>query len=433
MYTVSFFTFGCKLNQAETAILVEDFISRGYKVVPWGNGSDVSVVNTCTVTGRADAKCRQAIRRILYRFSDTTIVVIGCFSQINSNEISSIAGVDYIFGVQEKLRFFNHFPGPGKLTYPKICVTPVNTEKEDVTYKSGNYLDHTRAFLKIQTGCNNRCSYCIVPLARGPSRSVSFEDVIHQSRTLVNNGFKEIVLTGIHVGEYGKEWEGHSLLPKLLLRLVKIKNLERIRLTSLEPAHLTDELIDCVASNEKICNHFHISLQSGSDRILVTMNRSYTTDRFRRIVDNISMRINSFGLGTDIITGFPGETDKLFEETFQFVDQLPFTYFHVFPFSPRNGTKAALMSNQIEPRIRIERAKRLRTLSEQKKKMFMQQWLHQTVNVLFENRSFKGFMSGFSSEYFRVKIPYDELMINELIPVRIHEISIPFAIGKTIL
>ena len=419
MYTAAFRTLGCKLNQAETAMLVQDFEAHGYRVISWDEGADVSVLNTCTVTGRTDSKCRQAIRHILKIRSDTTVLVVGCYSQIAAEEIAQIPGVDYIFGNQEKFHVFDSFHGPGKKPLPNIFVTPINNRNVVIPHPVGDYLNHTRAFLKIQSGCDRRCSYCIVPLVRGPSRSVSEEQVVAQAKTLVQRGYKEIVLTGVHVGYYGKEIDGTSHLPRIIQALTKIKNLGRLRLSSLDPEDVTDDLLDCMKQNEKVCRHFHIPLQSGSNQILRAMNRSYSTEIFAEIIDKVKSRFQTFGLGTDIIAGFPGETETLFNETCRFVQTIPFTYFHVFPFSLRKGTEAASLPDPVPSNMIHKRVKELRLLGQIKKNSFSHQWLNKDVCVLLEGRNTNGWMGGFTSEYLRVEIPFEEKWANQFTEVRI--------------
>jgi len=420
MYTVSFRTFGCKLNQAETAAIVRDFENHGYRVVPREKRADVFVLNTCTVTGRSDAKCRRAIRHALKQNPKTTVIVVGCYPQVAAEEICEIQGVDYVLGTTEKLNIFDHFRAPGKLFRPNCCITPVEHLKVAVS-PTGNYLDHTRAFLKIQDGCDHRCSYCIVPLARGPNRSIPPEEVVRQAETLAQREFKEIVLTGVHIGAYGKEFGKGSLLPDLLHRLIKVEGLDRIRLSSMDPEDITDELLKCMIESEKICRHFHIPLQSGCDAILRAMNRRYTTGMFREKAEKILHTFGDVGLGTDVIVGFPGETENMFEQTTRFIEDLPFTYLHIFPFSPRNSTTAASMPHQTAPKIRTERANKLRSLGQRKKEQFIRRWTDKVVQVLLEGRNHNGWMGGFSSEYLRVEVPYQESFRNQLVEVRIKE------------
>jgi len=421
MTTVSFHTFGCKLNQAETASLAQEFEDHGYRIVGNGRAADVVVLNTCTVTARSDAKCRQAIRHAIALNPSATVIVVGCYSQVAADEISHIGGVDYVLGSEEKFRIFDHFPGPGKLSHPSIHIAPVGQLKK-TSGKPGHYFNHTRAFLKIQDGCSHRCSYCIVPLARGPSRSIPAEEVMQQASTLIQRGYQEIVLTGVHIGMYGRDLKNGHSLPRLLKKLLALQKLRRLRLSSLDPEEITEELLEVVKSDERICRHFHIPLQSGSDAVLSAMNRQYTTLEFQKKLEILVSEFGDVGLGTDIIAGFPGESEHHFEETCRFIHDLPFTYLHVFPFSPRRGTRAFTMPNPVEPKIRMERAAKLRALGERKKKLFMEKWTGRKVEVLLEARNLKGWMQGFSSHYLRVEVPYHPALKNQLVLVKVEKV-----------
>ncbi|NQT27121.1 tRNA (N(6)-L-threonylcarbamoyladenosine(37)-C(2))-methylthiotransferase MtaB [candidate division KSB1 bacterium] len=419
MPTVTFKTLGCKLNQAETAILTRVFLQNGYEVVQADEIADVAVINTCTVTGRSDAKCRQAIRSILRQNPQTTVIVTGCYSQVAASEIEAIPGVDYVLGVPDKLSLFDHFPGPGKREFPFVQVSEQDATGQSLPNQSGDYRDQTRAFLPIQTGCDRSCSYCIVPIARGPSRSLDDADVLRHADQLIQNGYKEIVLTGVHVGDFGKDRSDKSELSGLLRQLVQLDPSVRFRLSSLDPDDLNETLIETIANHPQICRHFHVAMQSGSDSILKSMNRRHTTRELREKVESVLQSLGSVGLGTDIIVGFPGETDALFLETVAFVEFMPFSYFHVFPYSMRKGTAAAEMVDQIPSRIRIERAKQLRTVGAKMKRDFMTSFIDKEVSVLFENKKIKNRISGLSSEYLRVEVPYNPELVNRIVKVKI--------------
>ena len=421
MPTVSFHTLGCKLNQAETAALAEQFTVRGYTVVPWGERADVSVLNTCTVTSRSDAKCRQAVSYALNLHPATTVVVTGCYSQVAARTLASLPGVDFVFGTYDKFRLFDVFPGPGKQPRAVVVVSVNPDAKASEGQPAGILPSHTRAFLRIQSGCNRRCAYCIVPLARGPSRSLPAEGIMEAADRLVENGCKEIVLTGTHIGDFGKDRNGQPGLPGLLLHLAGLHPDVRIRLSSLDPEDLGTPLLDAVASAPNACRHFHISLQSGSDAVLKAMHRSTTSGSIRNVVNRIASRLGKVGLGADVIVGFPGETDARFEETVRFIQALPFTYLHVFPFSPRSGTAAASMPDLLPSRLRNERAEHLRKVGFRKKNEFQELWIGSEVEVLIESRIDRGTMSGFSSEYVRVHVPADVRLVNTLARVRVEE------------
>ncbi len=422
LVTVTFKTLGCKLNQAETAMMMQDFREQGYTVVDSNEGADVTVVNTCTVTGRSDAKCRRAIRHALSKNPETTVIVTGCYSQSASQEIRKIDGVDYILGVDEKLDLFSYFPGPGKQDIPSVAVSPVKDRKEISAHSAGDYGEQTRAVLKIQNGCDNFCTYCIVPLVRGPSRSVASGEVLRQAESLVKRGFKEIVLTGVHVGEYGKKGNLPSRLPQLLDSLADIPGLYRIRLSSLEPENVTPELLDAVSRNPKICRHFHLSIQSGSPEILKAMGRRSDLEKIRSALSMVGRQFPDAGLGADIIVGFPGENEDHFKETRTLLQAYPFSYFHVFPFSKRPGTPAAAMKD-VAQKIKLNRAGQLRRLGEEKKNSFRKRWLGRLVEILPENRNDSGWMKGWTSEYLRVEIPFDSSLVNRPVKVRLVNIQ----------
>ncbi len=431
MNRVSFVTFGCKLNQSETAGLVRDFQDHGYEVASNVNEADVVVINTCTVTARSDAKCRRAIRRISRLNPEATIIVAGCYAQVSWSDIATIKGVDYIVGSDDKFHIFDFFHGPEKLSEPKIVVSDLENVRNAVC-KRGSFLNQTRAFLKIQDGCSNRCSYCIVPLTRGPNRSVPLENVIREAKALSDSGYREIVLTGVHIGDYGKDIEGRSLLVLLLKNLLKIRQIGRIRLSSLNVEDIDDDLLSVVSSTERICHHFHIPLQSGCDRILKAMNRKYSASDASRVIEKIARRFETIGLGTDIITGYPGETDSEFEQTYRFIKELPFSYLHVFPFSIRANTLAASAPDHVDPAVRTDRAERLRSLGKIKRMEFFKKHRTKEVDVLFENRNLGGYMKGLSSDYIRVKCRYMRKYINQIVKVKIVDVNSTEVVGRIV-
>ena len=412
-------TLGCKLNQADSAAMIQSFLDHGYRLTSSPESADVVVINTCTVTARADAKCRQEIRHVARVNPAATLIVSGCYPQASAQALAAIPGVDYILGVSEKASLFDHFSGPGKRPFPYVSVGDVREGPERAPTHPGLFPDQTRAYLTIQTGCNRRCSYCIVPLVRGPSRSFSSDFVLASAKTLIDRGFKEIVLTGVHVGDFGKDRSGRSELPDLLRRLVSLDPGVRWRLSSLDPEDLTEELIQAVADLPQVCRHFHVALQSGSDAILAAMGRRHTTDDFRQTLRRLHRVLGPVGLGADLIVGFPGETEALFEETVSLVRSSPFTYLHVFPFSPRPGTKAATLSGQIPPSIRLERARFLRHLGQEKKAEFLASLVGKTLQVLFETILSDGRMNGLSSEYARVVAPAEPEWMNRIVPIEI--------------
>jgi threonylcarbamoyladenosine tRNA methylthiotransferase MtaB len=419
--TVAFRTLGCKLNQAETAILRGQFAEKSYRIVPWGERADVTVVNTCTVTARSDSKCRQAVSHALKVNPETTVIVVGCYSQVSAESVRRLPGVDFVFGTRDKFSLFDHFPGPGKRPSPLVSVSPVRSETGEPRFLAGAFGEQTRAFLEIQNGCSRSCAYCIVPLARGPGRSLEPGRILEQARILVGKGYREIVLTGTHIGDFGKESGGRSRLPELIGSLCGLAGMGRIRLSSLDPEDLDETLIESVRSNPNVCRHFHLSLQSGSDAVLKAMNRNSPAGAVRRKVERLASTLGPAGLGADVITGFPGETDALFEETRSFLTSLPFTYLHVFPFSVRAGTAAETLPEQVSPKVRMLRAEALRRLGQEKKKRFLGLWVGRTVQALMEGRNRDGRMGGLTSEYVRVEVPFDRALSNRLVQVRIEE------------
>jgi len=427
MTKAAFYTLGCKLNQAETAMLAQLFTDKGYDIAPFDTEADVYVLNTCTVTERSAAKCRKLIRKVIREQPEAVLIVAGCYSQVSHDEIIDIPGVDYVFGSAEKLSLFEYAGTFTKQKTPAVFVT----KRDSITQaKTGNarFIDNTRAFLKIQDGCDNFCSYCIVPYARGPARSVPLETVVQRAESLTASGYKELVLTGVHIGKWQDSRNPDHSLAYLLKSLLQIDFDGRIRLGSIEPEELTDRLLDVVSGDERVCRQFHISLQSGCDSVLERMKRHYSAELMRDRIDALVNRFNNPGIGCDVIAGFPGETAGEFEETRSFIDQQPFTYMHVFPYSLRSGTAAAKLPGQVKAAVKKERAKILRDMGMEKKKAFSASWTGRTVKVLFEKKE-NGNMSGFSPEYVRVYAPLDQNRINTITPVQITEVFLDGVYG----
>jgi threonylcarbamoyladenosine tRNA methylthiotransferase MtaB len=431
METISFLTFGCKLNQAETAMMIRQAREHGYRVIDPSRDSDFYVIHTCTVTGRASSKCRQAIRRVKRLNPRAVVVVAGCYAQVGAGEIAGIPGVDLILGSLDKYDLFEKLRSHREKQDTEILVSSL---EEETRAKAGqaDFRQQTRAFLKIQDGCSRSCSYCIVPRTRGPARSVPQEKVVDLAYHMIEQGHQEIVLTGVHIGDYGREKHGRSMLSELLEALIRIPGLGRIRLSSLDSEDITPKLLDIMEHEKKICRHFHIPLQSGSDRILKLMGRRTSTDAFRRTVDMIFNRLGTVGLGIDVITGHPGESDGCFQETVRFIESIPVSYLHVFPFSSRPDTRAAVMEGQVNPRIRLERARGLRVLGAEKKRQFTEKILGRKVCVLIEGHSREKFMSGFSSEYARVYVPRQSLLSNRLVRVRAENLYADGVMGSVV-
>jgi len=420
MQKVSFYTLGCKLNQSETSFLQNEFVKRGYHIVPSGESCDICVINTCAVTARTEHKCRQLIRKVGKTSPAPIIAVVGCYAQIAPERVQAIPGVRLILGSDKKFDIFHYLENEPYLTGEHQAISE---NLQFFNAMPGKIKEQTRAFLKIQDGCNNFCSYCIVPYARGRSRSAPIAEVIAQIEQLIVDDYNEIVLTGVHIGTYGQDLTPSHLLLEILQRAENLNGLGRIRLSSLEPQEIDDALIDFIAQSNKICPHFHIPLQSGDDEIIKKMNRNYTVSQYIQIVEKIHQRMPDAGLGTDIIVGFPGETEQQFEDTYRLVQELPFSYLHVFPFSARPGTKAALFSNNINPEIKKNRSAKLIALGKLKKKHFYSQAIGRTCQVLFEKKDCRNWMQGFTENYIRVKIPVQAALFNRIVPVSITKVA----------
>ncbi|MBI3111341.1 MAG: tRNA (N(6)-L-threonylcarbamoyladenosine(37)-C(2))-methylthiotransferase MtaB [Ignavibacteriales bacterium] len=430
MKRVALHTLGCKLNFTETSSIGRQFTGRGYEVVDIDQPAGVCVINTCSVTERADRECRQIVRRALRHSPEAYIIVIGCYAQLQPEEIASIPGVDLVLGAREKFELFDHARGFEKSSGPRIAVSPIDEVDNFGTASSIGYEDRTRAFLKIQDGCDYTCAFCTIPLARGASRSLTVNATVAQASEVVAAGYKEIVLTGVNVGDYGKKIDTDLLA--LLRQLVGIDGLERIRVSSIEPNLLTDTLLGFWLEHPKLCKHFHIPLQSGSDDLLKGMRRRYLTEWYAERVHAIKAARPGAGIGADVIVGFPGESDDAFEETYRFLVELPLSYLHVFTYSERPNTPAALFPNQVEPRVRFQRSERLRILSSKKRRTFYESFSGREVEVLFEGEKERGWMTGLSGEYVRVNIPTDLNLVNQVRKVTIQHIQTEACIGELI-
>ena len=421
MNKVALHTLGCKLNFAETSTIGNQFLSRGFQVVDFKETADVYVFNTCTVTENAEKECRQLVRRVLRQNPDACIVVTGCYAQLRPEEISAIEGVDAVLGTREKFRLFEVLNDFEKKELACIFVSPDGELDDFGPAHSTDADNRTRAYLKIQDGCDYKCSFCTIPKARGLSRSMDPDSVISDFRALLDQGYKEIILTGVNVGDYGKHYQ--TDLYRLLLRMVNIEEKFRIRISSIEPNLLSDEIIELAASNEKICRHFHIPLQSGSPAVLKMMRRRYKTDDYERLIDKLRSAIPGVGIGVDVIVGFPGETEKDFITTYNFLKDLDISYLHVFTYSERPGTPAFDFAGRVEVFERKRRNKVLRELSGRKKNMFYQKSIGMELEVLFEAENHNGLLHGFSSNYVRVSSLYDPGLVNKIARVNINSVN----------
>jgi threonylcarbamoyladenosine tRNA methylthiotransferase MtaB len=399
---VAFHTLGCKLNFAETSTIARSFPSDRYERVSPDGEADIFVINTCTVTDTADRKCRQAIRRIISRNPDAFIAVVGCYAQLHAEEASSIDGVDLVLGTYEKFDIASYAEKLVKIKAPEVhSCEYIDTAGFISSWSAG---DRTRSFLKVQDGCDYRCSYCTVPLARGRSRNPFIGEIVDEAGKIIASGVKEIVLTGVNVGDFGRS-TGESLYD-LLKALVEVEGLERLRLSSIEPDLLTDDIIELISHETVLMPHLHMPLQSGSDKILGLMRRRYRRSVFRDRVMKIREIIPGAGIGADVITGFPGETEEDFNETHQFLEELPLSYLHVFAFSPRPGTPAATMPGAVKKTDREKRSRQLIRLSESHRMRFMNNASGTIHKVLLEKKGNEGLVGGLTGNYIRTMVPY---------------------------
>ncbi|NLW21964.1 MAG: tRNA (N(6)-L-threonylcarbamoyladenosine(37)-C(2))-methylthiotransferase MtaB [Tissierellia bacterium] len=428
MKKVAFYTLGCKVNQYETEAMEEMFEKRGYKIVNSDEKADIYVINTCTVTNLGDRKSRQFIRRAKKLNQDSIIVAVGCYSQVAPEEVEKIDEVDIIIGTTDRHKIVD-LCEEFELNNKKINI--VKDLKGHKDFEELNIVDvksKTRAYIKIQDGCNQFCSYCIIPYARGPIRSRELKDIIEETERLAKTGFKEVVLTGIHVASYGKDLKDIGLLT-VIEEVSKIEGIERIRLSSMEPTFIDRKFMEKAVEVNKLCHHFHLSLQSGSDTVLKRMNRKYSTSEYREIVELIREYMPDAGITTDIIVGFPGETDEEFEETYNFVKEIGFSRIHVFKYSPRKGTPASKMKGQIHGSIKSMRSERLIHLGESLMRDFNRRHIGRKVDVLFEEEK-DGFMEGYTTNYIRVKVNAKEDLKGKILPVKINGLEDDFLIGK---
>ncbi len=403
---VGFCTLGCKVNQYETNLMIEQFKNNGYEIVDFNDFADVYVINTCTVTNMSDRKSRQMIKKAKKQNKNSILIAIGCLAQVSKNELEKIDEIDLILGNEEKkniIKYINEYIKQNEKVEQVLDIMKQETYCEE---QLENFYDKTRAIIKIEDGCNNYCSYCIIPYARGKIRSKNINDVIQEVNNVVKNGYKEIVLTGIHIASYGKDLNNISLID-LLEKLNQIDKLERIRLGSLEPTIITKDFLDRLIKLEKICPHFHLSLQSGCDETLKAMNRKYTTGQFKKIVDLLRKYYEDANITTDIIVGFPGETNQQFYQTVTFLSEIKLTKLHVFKYSVRKGTVAAKMDNQISPNAKNERSKVLIELSDKTEKEFLEKYINKQVKILLEEKEGE-YIKGFTTNYLHTKIKSDK-------------------------
>ncbi|MBQ6005030.1 MAG: tRNA (N(6)-L-threonylcarbamoyladenosine(37)-C(2))-methylthiotransferase MtaB [Selenomonadaceae bacterium] len=414
---VFFQTLGCKVNQYETEAMQKLFEAAGYEVAEKISEADVVVVNTCTVTAVSSQKSRQMIRRAAGK--NCVLAVVGCYAQSEPDEISKIDGVDVIIGTKDRLRIVELVEAAIKSREKIFQVGSVDDIRE---FEELPHSPHrTRAFLKIEDGCNNFCAYCIIPYVRGRVRSRSLESIRAECLTLKAAGYKEIVLTGIHIGAYGRDLSGKISLVDAIKTVLDAANPLRLRLGSIESAEMTDELIDLLKNDGRICNHVHLPLQSGSDEILRAMRRPYTTEKFSELTARLIREVPEISIGTDLIVGFPGETEENFSETLKFIEEQPFSKIHVFPYSARAGTLAATLPNQIPPQIKKSRASQALEISRAKAESFSKRLIGKTVEIIAET-SVGGFVDGLTKNYVRVYVPDENIQLGEVVKVKIERL-----------
>ncbi len=407
---VALTTLGCKLNFAETSTIARKFQDNGFQKVRFGEEADIVVINTCSVTQQADRKCKLAIRKAIRSSPSAFIAVIGCYSQLKAEEISSIKGVDLVLGTKEKFKILEHIGKLDKHVNPEIYSCGI----ESVTGFESSYsmTDRTRAFLKVQDGCDYNCTYCTIPLARGKSRNPDISEIVKNANEISLRGTKEIVLTGVNVGDFGRS-TSHSFLD-LLQELDRVEGISRYRISSIEPNLLTHEIIEFVANSNKFMPHFHIPLQSGCNEILKSMARRYKREVFSDRVHHVKAVMPSACIGADVIVGFPGETEEYFNDTFNFIESLPVSYLHVFSYSERQNTKAAMMEAKVSQPVKEQRSAELIALSEFKRREFYLSNIGTESEILFESRAVQGMLLGFTSNYIKVETPVFPALVNSI-------------------
>lgn len=424
MLKASFYTLGCRLNQAETALISSTFTNDGYEVVPFNQSSDVCVINSCTVTENADSRCRQLVRQVLKRNPQTYVAVVGCYSQTGSDALRKIEGIDLIVGTQEKLNVLKYIDEPSKIPHAKVVKNIIDRKPFTIDIKT--QIKTTRANLKVQDGCDFMCSFCVIPRARGRARSRAFWDIEREAIELVALGFKELVITGVNIGTY--EFEGKNFLDVIKM-LLKIPDLKRLRISSIEPTTISTELLDIMADSEKLCSHLHMPLQSGCDKILSAMKRKYSLKEYMDFINLAHKKVPDIMLATDIIVGFPDESDIDFEETCRTFKNSPINYVHVFSFSEREGTAATRLENFVLPHVKKQRSKKLHQLSQEKKQQFYKEALGKKVRVLIEEKNRDGHWQGFSDNYIKVATNINAAK-NDIVHVQLQELHKDFVYGN---
>ncbi len=422
---VAFHTLGCKLNFSETSTIARDFTSQGYESVDFTQPADVYVINTCSVTQNADKECKYWVKKAQKANADAFVIIVGCYAQLQPEEIAKIQGVDLVLGATEKFKITDYLQDLTKNDHGQVHSCEIN--EADFYVSSYSIGDRTRAFLKVQDGCDYKCTYCTIPLARGISRSDSLENVVENARKIVEEGAKEIVLTGVNIGDYGKGEFGNKRHQHTFLEMVRaldeIEGIDRFRISSIEPNLLKDETIEFVAQSKRFVPHFHIPLQSGSNKMLAAMKRRYRKELYADRVSKIKSLMPHCAIGVDVICGFPGETEEDFLDTYNFINNLDVSYLHVFTYSQRPNTEADKMTNQVPYATRKKRSKMLRVLSAKKRRAFYESQIGQTREVLFEGNFKEGYITGYTSNYVKVKTLWNPDLINTKANVNLSEID----------
>lgn len=422
MKKVAFYTLGCKLNYSETSTISRMFEAKGYEKVDFDNNPDIFIINTCSVTENADKKCKKIVREAKKISPNSYVTIIGCYAQLKPQEISEIEGVDAVLGAAEKFRLIELLDGFAKEQETKVLASEI--QEANIFNNAYSMHDRTRTFLKVQDGCNYGCAFCTIPLARGKSRSDTIENILASVKEIADTDVKEVVLTGVNIGDFGiQEGKRKERFADLVMAIDEIEGIERFRISSIEPNLLTNEVIEFVSTSKRFVPHFHIPLQSGSNTILRSMGRRYLRELYEDRISKIKSLMPHCCIGVDVIVGFPGETDELFLETYNFLNELDISYLHVFTYSERANTRAVELDGIVPIRKRNERSKMLRILSEKKRRKFYQENLGKTFTVLFEEDVEDGKMHGFTENYIRVSAKYDPILINELKTVTLSEIN----------
>jgi threonylcarbamoyladenosine tRNA methylthiotransferase MtaB len=418
---IAFQTLGCKLNFSETSSISRQFGEDGFEQVSFSDPADIYVINSCSVTKNAEKRCKTLIKQALRKNPDAHVAVIGCFSQLNPEEIRAIPGVDIVLGNSDKFNLFEHIQDLKDRSKGSVNDIDVAVQKPESFVPGFSMDDRTRSFFKIQDGCDYFCSYCTIPMARGRSRSNTIAQTIETATQIAQTNMKEVVLSGVNIGDFGKE-HGEDFLG-FLKELIKIEGLERVRISSVEPDLLTDEIIELVSASPQLMPHFHIPLQAGSDKLLKDMGRRYDTALFTSRVNKIKSLMPDACIAADLIVGFPTETDELFRESYEFIRKLDISYVHVFTYSERENTRALKMDKSVHPFERARRSKIMQQLSSHKKQVFYKENKGKSSVVLWEKENVKGFMYGFTENYIKVKSPFNAAKVNTLEKVELNHLD----------